>query len=114
MAVFRKINLKTFQTRGFNLTPVEFKDVVPFVIKRLYYFDSFKPADKTGAHCHKIEEEFFIQAKGASTAIIDQGQGIEEISLQPGEAIYLLPTITPIEATTLKIMMNFCDYVRSI
>ena len=88
MAVFRKINLKTFQTRGFNLTPVEFKDVVPFVIKRLYYFDSFKPADKTGAHCHKIEEEFFIQAKGASTAVIDQGQGIEEISLQPGEAIY--------------------------
>ena len=85
---FKKIKLKTFTNRGFNLTPVEFKDAVPFAVERMYYFDSLKEKEKTGAHCHKIEEEVFIQAKGAVTAIIDRGQGIEEILLKTGDAIY--------------------------
>lgn len=85
---FKKITLKIFTNRGFNLTPVEFKDIVPFEVKRMYYFDSLKKEDKTGAHCHKIEEEVFIQAKGTATAIIDCGQGIEDWPLKAGEAIY--------------------------
>lgn len=85
---FSKIALRTFTDRGFNLTPVEFKDVVPFEVKRMYYFDSLKPGDKSGAHCHKIEEEVFIQAKGTSVATIDRGQGIEEIAFKTGEVIY--------------------------
>lgn len=89
MKEIKKINLKTFRTRGFNLTPVELKDIVPFEVKRVYYFDDMKPEDKTGAHCHKIEEEFFIQLKGTSVAVIDQGNGIEEIPMQgPSEALY--------------------------
>lgn len=88
MKEFKKIKLNTFTNRGFNLTPVELKDIVPFEVKRMYFFESMKPEDKTGAHCHKIEEEFFIQAKGTSTAIIDRGQGIEEIAVIAGEALY--------------------------
>lgn len=88
MKTFQKINLKTFTTRGFNLTPVEFQSLVPFEVKRMYYFDSMKPEDKTGEHCHFIEEEFFIQAKGTSIAIIDKGQGKEEMAMQAGEAVY--------------------------
>lgn len=88
MKEFKKLQLKTFTNRGFNLTPVEFKDLVPFEVKRMYFFESLKPEDKTGAHCHKIEEEFFIQAKGTSVATIDKGQGIEDVPLTAGEAIY--------------------------
>jgi uncharacterized cupin superfamily protein len=89
MPSFKKTTLKTFRTRGFNLTPVELKDVVPFEVKRVYYFDDMQPGQQTGEHCHKIEEEFFIQMKGSSVAIIDQGNGKEEVPLQgPGDAIY--------------------------
>ncbi len=88
MKEFKKITLKTFNNRGFNLTPVEFKDIVPFEVKRMYFFENMKPEDKTGAHCHKIEEEFFIQAKGTSIAVIDQGNGLEEIPVKAGEGLY--------------------------
>lgn len=54
----------------------------------MYYFDSLEESKRTGAHCHKIEEEVFIQAKGTCTAVIDRGQGVEELPLTAGEAIY--------------------------
>lgn len=89
MKEFQKITLKTFTTRGFNLTPVELKDLVPFEVKRVYYFDKMDDEHVTGQHCHKIEEEYFIQLKGSSVAVIDRGNGKEEIPLQgPSEAIY--------------------------
>lgn len=86
---FQKLTLKTFTTRGFNLTPVELNDIVPFEVKRIYYLDNLDDSHVTGEHCHKIEEEFFIQIKGSSVAVIDRGQGKEEIALEgPSEAIY--------------------------
>ncbi len=90
MKEFQKLNLKTFTNRGFNLTPIEFKDLVPFVVKRMYFFDALKAGDQTGEHCHFEEEEFFMVAKGSVTAIIDQGQGKENIILTgPSDGIYV-------------------------
>lgn len=90
MKEFKKLSLKTFTNRGFNLTPVEFKDLIPFEVKRMYYIDALKAEDKTGEHCHFIEEEVFIVAKGAVTAIIDTGQGKEDVRLSgPSESIYV-------------------------
>lgn len=83
------INLKTFNSRGYDLTPVEFNDVVPFEVKRMYYM-SVRIGNSTGEHCHKNEEEVFFQAKGSITIIIDRGNGKEEIRLEgPGSAIYV-------------------------
>ncbi len=90
MKEFRKFEIKTFESRGFKLTPVEFKDHVPFEVKRLYYFQDAGAAVQTGEHIHKVEEEVFIQTRGSSTAIIDRGRGKEEIQLQcPNDAIYV-------------------------
>ena len=90
MREFKKFELKTFTNRGFALTPVELKDVVPFEVKRLYYFQDVPEGIQTGEHCHKIEEEVFIQMKGTATAIIDRGQGKEEIEMRgPNDAIYV-------------------------
>lgn len=86
---FRKFSLKTFTGKGYTLTPVEFKDISPFEVKRMYYITHFEPVVQTGEHCHKIEEEVFIQAEGSSVAIIDRGQGKEEIALTEGEALYV-------------------------
>ncbi|OGH64944.1 MAG: hypothetical protein A2821_00510 [Candidatus Magasanikbacteria bacterium RIFCSPHIGHO2_01_FULL_41_23] len=90
MKQFQKIDLKTFTNRDFNLTPVEFKDVIPFDVKRMYYFSDIKPDKQTGEHCHYVEEEFFFVARGAITAIIDSGKGKEEMRLEgPNTAIYV-------------------------
>lgn len=90
MKEFTKFTSKTFTNRGFNLTAVELKDMVPFEVKRVYYIDAMPEGVQTGEHCHFVEEELFIVAKGSVTAIIDRGQGKEEIRLTgPSEAIYV-------------------------
>jgi mannose-6-phosphate isomerase-like protein (cupin superfamily) len=90
MKKLEHINLRTFTNRGFNLTPVEFKDVIPFEVKRLYYIDNLPSGTQTGEHCHYKEEEVFIVTKGAVTAIIDQGNGKEDMRMEgPNAAIYV-------------------------
>ncbi|MFA6105039.1 MAG: FdtA/QdtA family cupin domain-containing protein [Patescibacteria group bacterium] len=80
---------KSFNDRGYNLTPVELKDSVPFEVKRLYFMDLGSGA-ATNQHSHKLEEEVFIQVKGSSTIVIDKGNGKEEIKLSgAGSAIYV-------------------------
>lgn len=89
MKEFKKFTLKTFDSRGYRLTPVEFKDVVPFEPKRVYVIRDFVEGAQTGEHIHKVEEEVFVQVKGTSVAIIDRGGGKEEMAMQEGDAIYV-------------------------
>ena len=91
MQQFKKFELKTFQSRGYKLTPVEFKEVVPFEVKRIYYFQDAPEGTQTGEHIHKIEEEVFIQMRGSCIAIIDCGQGKEEIMMQGPHAVIYVP-----------------------
>lgn len=86
---FKEFVLKTFQSRGYKLTPVEFKDTVPFEVKRAYYIADFEAGGKTGEHCHKIEEEVFVVARGSCIALVDKGRGKEEVKLGPNDAIYV-------------------------
>ncbi|MBF8280806.1 MAG: fdtA [Candidatus Magasanikbacteria bacterium] len=90
MKIFRQFQLKTFDNRGLKLTPVELKDVVPFEVKRVYYFGPASSEVVSGQHCHKIEEEIFVMMRGSCTAVIDRGQGLEEIMMNgPNDAIYV-------------------------
>lgn len=70
------------------MSPVELKDFVPFDVKRVYYIT--QPVGMTGAHCHYIEEEFFIMVKGTCVATIDYGNGVEEFEMTgPQSAMYV-------------------------
>lgn len=70
------------------MNPVELKDYIDFEVKRVYYIS--EPKKKTGSHCHKVEKEFFILTKGYCTAVIDQGNGLEEFPMKaPSDAIYV-------------------------
>lgn len=85
---FQQFNLKEIAAPNFKMHPVELKDYFDFEVKRIYYIT--EPTNKTGAHCHKIEEEFFILLKGSATAVIDQGKGLEEIKMVgPTSAMYV-------------------------
>ncbi|PIR03422.1 MAG: hypothetical protein COV60_00400 [Candidatus Magasanikbacteria bacterium CG11_big_fil_rev_8_21_14_0_20_43_7] len=87
--VFKQWELKTFSGKGYSLTPVEFKDVAPFEVKRMYYIIKFEDGVQTGEHCHIVEEEVFIQVQGSSTIIIDRGNGKEEIAFPEGSVVYV-------------------------
>jgi len=85
---FKIFELKKIDTPKFIMSPIELKDYFDFPVKRVYFIT--KPTEPTGAHCHKVEEEFFILVQGTCTTVIDRGQGLEEIPLTaPTGALYI-------------------------
>ncbi|MFA5128371.1 MAG: FdtA/QdtA family cupin domain-containing protein [Patescibacteria group bacterium] len=85
---FKIFELKKVDTPKFVMSPMELKDYIDFEVKRVYFIT--KPQSPTGAHCHKVEEEFFVLVQGTCTAVIDRGQGLEEIPLTgPTGALYV-------------------------
>lgn len=85
---FKEHQLKSIQAPNFLMNPVELKDYIDFEVKRVYYI--VNPTADTGAHCHKIEKEFFILIQGSATAVVDYGHGLEEVKMQgPSSAIYV-------------------------
>lgn len=85
---FQQFELKKIQAPNFVMSPVELKDYIDFEVKRVYFIT--KPTGNTGAHCHKVEKEFFILQSGICTAVIDRGNGIEEVKMEcPTSALYV-------------------------
>jgi len=85
---FKKLEVKKIQAPNFVMSPIELKDYIDFEVKRVYFVT--KPTGNTGAHCHKVEKELFVMVCGKATAVIDQGNGLEEILMEaPTSAIYV-------------------------
>ena len=62
----------------FTLTPLELKEFIDFEIKRIYIIGNSEGGE-TSQHCHLEEKEFFIVVQGSCVAVIDKGDGLEEI-----------------------------------
>lgn len=87
---FKQFELNKFDAPNFIMSPVELKDYIDFDVKRIYFITDVKNEKQSGAHCHKIEKELFILLKGTCTAIIDKGDGLEEIQMTaPTTACYV-------------------------
>jgi mannose-6-phosphate isomerase-like protein (cupin superfamily) len=85
---FQKFTLKNIPTDSFLMTPLELKEYIDFEVKRIYFIKEIQ--SQTGEHCHKVEEEFFVMIQGSCTAIIDKGNGKEDIPFEgPKEALYV-------------------------
>lgn len=80
--------IKTFESKGYKLTPVELKDNAPFEVKRVYTIE-FSYGCTTGEHCHKTEQEVFIQMSGSTAMIVDFGNGKETVRLETGDLIFV-------------------------
>ena len=86
--IFKQLKIQRIQTDHHIISPIELKDYIDFDVKRIYYTTDI--TGSSGAHCHKIEKELFIMIKGTATAVIDQGNGLEEIPLMgPTSALYI-------------------------
>ncbi len=74
------------------MSAVELKEYIDFEVKRVYFITGIKAP--TGAHCHKIEAEFFVLQQGSCIAVIDNGNGLEEFKMQgPTSAMYVPPRV---------------------
>ena len=85
---FKQFTINKIDTSRFVMSPVELKDYIDFAVKRVYFITH--PTAPTGAHCHKTEEELFVLVQGKCTAVIDRGNGLEDLSMEaPTSAIYV-------------------------
>jgi len=89
MEKFKLYTLKNIDDPKFIMTPMELKDYIDFEVKRVYFMVHPKQPEN-GGHCHFIEKECFVLMQGSCTAVIDQGNGKEEIRMEgPKHAIYV-------------------------
>ncbi len=85
---FRSYTLRKIADPKFIMSPVELKDYIDFEVKRVYFISQTQK--DSGAHCHKIEKEFFILVQGTCEAIIDCGSGQERLPMiAPTSAVYV-------------------------
>lgn len=82
MKKFEYFTLQKIQTHTFTMNPIELEAYIDFAVKRIYFLS--KPQKDSGQHCHYIEKEFFVMIQGFCTAVIDQGNGKEDILLEGG------------------------------
>ncbi|MBT3418913.1 MAG: FdtA/QdtA family cupin domain-containing protein [Candidatus Magasanikbacteria bacterium] len=85
---FEMVEIKKIPTEKFIMSPVELKEYIDFDVKRVYFIT--QPNSDTGSHCHLQEKEFFILINGTCTAVIDQGNGLEEFKMEgPTSGLYV-------------------------
>lgn len=86
---FELFTLKNIDASNFTMTPLELNEYIDFDVKRIYFITKTKTG-VSSQHCHFSEKELFIVIQGNATAVIDKGNGKEEIALiGPQNAIYV-------------------------
>lgn len=86
--IYKKFKINGTKNEKADYNFLELKDYIDFSVKRVYFVQDFK-SEAIGGHCHKVEEELFIMARGNGKAILDKGSGLEEIFFELGEALYV-------------------------
>lgn len=79
--MFKEIKFNSFATEKGSLLPIEFKDVIPFDVKRTYF--CYENIPVRGSHCHLKEEEVFILLHGKANVRLHDGKTETIIELTP-------------------------------
>jgi mannose-6-phosphate isomerase-like protein (cupin superfamily) len=85
---FKKLKVASKPGRNAVMNVLELRDYIDFEVKRVYYTTSIQ--GDTSQHAHLIEKELFVMVQGSCTAVLDKGNGIENIQIDgPNDAIYV-------------------------
>ena len=72
-----------------NLSVIE-NDVIPFVMKRVYYLYDVPSGAERGGHSHKEQQEFLVALSGSFDVILHDGQHEKVVSLnKPCEGLLI-------------------------
>ncbi len=74
-----------------NLSVIE-KDVLPFVIKRVYYLYDVPSDSSRGGHAHKELQQFLIALSGSFDVVLDNGKSRRSITLNRPNKGLLIPS----------------------
>ncbi len=89
---YAKLAIKNISSDNFVMTPLELKDYIDFPVKRIYFISQPQGEYRTGAHCHRQEEdEIFIMIQGEATVVLDEGKGLTEVKLKGGQDALRIP-----------------------
>lgn len=87
---YKLFDLKNIQAPNFVMTPLELKEYLDFEVKRIYFISA--PTGPTGNHAHRqAEDELFIMQQGHCTICVDDGSGMQEISLDARHTAISIP-----------------------
>ncbi|MCO4822573.1 MAG: WxcM-like domain-containing protein [Flavobacteriaceae bacterium] len=78
------------QGRG-KLSFVE-KDIIPFLIKRVYYLYDVPSDAYRGGHAHKELQQFLIALSGSFEVLLDDGKSKQRVMLNKPNKGLLIPT----------------------
>jgi mannose-6-phosphate isomerase-like protein (cupin superfamily) len=87
---FKLFTLNNVDAPNFTMTPLELHEYIDFEVKRIYFVTNPKTGI-SGEHCHYKEEELFVLIQGSATAVIDKGNGKEEIPLKGAKNAMYVP-----------------------
>lgn len=75
------INLPQILDKRGNLTFIESKKHIPFIIKRVYFIYDVPGGQKRGGHAYKTLNEFIIALSGSFDVVLDDGKAKQTYSL---------------------------------
>jgi dTDP-4-dehydrorhamnose 3,5-epimerase-like enzyme len=79
---------KIQDVRG-NLSVIE-GDVIPFVMKRVYYLYDVPSGAERGGHSHKMQQEFLVALSGSFTVVLTDGKDKLAVTLnKPNEGLLI-------------------------
>lgn len=72
-----------------NLSVIE-REIIPFVIKRIYFLYDVPSGAKRGGHAHIEQEEFIIAVSGSFDVVLNDGNEKRIFKLnRPNEGLYV-------------------------
>lgn len=72
-----------------NLSVIE-KNIIPFVIKRVYYLYDVPSGAERGGHAHKEQEMFITALSGSFDVVLDDGKTKKVFTLsRPNQGLYV-------------------------
>jgi len=99
--ILRKIAFPIHEDSRGKLISLEYGNIIPFEIKRIYYLYEMDEITKRGSHAHKSLEQIIFAISGSCTLSADDGNSSEEYSLSSASEGYL------IKGTIWREMYNF-------
>jgi len=88
------LDLNLIHNRAGNITIVEERQSIPFIIKRIYYLYDIPGGEERGGHAHKELHQLVIAASGSFKIVLDDGKQKKTVPLNhPKNGILIVPGI---------------------